>query len=1170
MQELQVLLEAIRRRWFARELASTLGRAAAVGAVPLFAAAAAVRLVRPGPGAVAAMVVVALAAAMAAALIVVRRMPRRPTDSQVARFVEEQVSCAEGPTACDPDSLVSAVRVLENPDGNTGRFAGPIVARATAVLRAIEPGNVVPSDSLRRGFRNAALGGAVLVIAVAMLAPSLQRAGALAWITLFAGSIRVSVATGDARVRGGQPLTISARLEGRGAHLLSVGPELVVSSAGESHTVPLARTADGSFAYRFESVDRSFSYKVVAGRAASQAYQVTALFPPRVTRIDLRYDYPAFSGLAPRIEEDGGDVYGPPGTGVHLTVHVDKPIASGALAFAGGAPVPLVLEDGRVEADFVLARDDAYRVTLKDVDGIGAPGEVEYFVRLMDDRPPGVQIVRPSSDQSITPLEEVAIEARADDDHGVARFDLVYAVAGRAPAVVPFTRVTGTGLEKAGAHVLAAEELRVQPGDVITYYARARDVGRGKRPTESRSDIFFLDVKPFNEEFVSAESQGMAGTGSGTPLDSLIAAQKEVITATWNLERRAGAGRSAADIEAVNLAQAELKTRLERMTAGGRGRGSGMFPPQQVSQSAQPSRASGSDHVDRAVQAMGRAIEQLGAKQTAGALPHEMAALQALLQAQAEVRRRQVMQQSASAAGQGGSSRSDRDLSSLFDRELQRQQRTNYENQQQSTEAPPPAERSDALERVRDLARRQEAIARRQRELAEGGASAEERARQLERLTREQEELRQQADALERQLRAEQGKGQGGRGQSQGTKPGDKAAADELRRAAGQMQSASGDLKRQDAGAAAANAGKAADGLRQMEERMRTGSTTARQRAAGDLQLEAQQVAQGQRRIAGERARIEKQAGGGAADARRRLAADKAALADRVDRLQRSAGALGRETAGPEGRPYSDAARQIEAEKIAERMRRTADDLGNGAESRPTQEGSAASGSPSGGGDQKVEQELARALDGVVDTLGGAQGEARKLTGALDRTREMRDRLDKLAREVKEAEARVQAGNGGRGGRDGQGPGAGNGDVHGGRGGRSGQGSEGTEGSPSSAREQLERSRQEYARELERSRDALGNRGGGNARGGEGGTPETHEFSRSSPGTEAYKQDFSGWEALRREVDLAIEQQEASIAARLKQVQPADRLSAGESQRVPEDYQRLVSRYFEALAKARK
>ena len=49
---------------------------------------------------------------------------------------------------------------------------------------------------------------------------------------------------------------------------------------------------------------------------------------------------------------------------------------------------------------------------------------------------------------------------------------------------------------------------------------------------------------------------------------------------------------------------------------------------------------------------MARAIDQLNGARTADALPHEMAALQGLLQAQAEVRRREVSQQ-AGAAGSG-------------------------------------------------------------------------------------------------------------------------------------------------------------------------------------------------------------------------------------------------------------------------------------------------------------------------------------------------------------------------------------------------------------------------------------------------------------------------------------------------------------------------------------
>ena len=143
----------------------------------------------------------------------------------------------------------------------------------------------------------------------------------------------------------------------------------------------------------------------------------------------------------------------------------------------------------------------------------------------------------------------------------------------------------------------------------------------------------------------------------------------------------------------------------------------------------------------------------------AGAYP---AQLQALLRAQAEIRRREVMRQQAN-AGAGGSGRQGQDLSALFDKELQRQQRTNYESRSQVEERPDQKNQSDALDRIRDLARRQEELSRKQREAAGSDASEEERKRQLERLMREQAELRDQAEKLARQMEQQGGQQAGQR-----------------------------------------------------------------------------------------------------------------------------------------------------------------------------------------------------------------------------------------------------------------------------------------------------------------------------------------------------------------------------------------------------------------------
>jgi hypothetical protein len=168
----------------------------------------------------------------------------------------------------------------------------------------------------------------------------------------------------------------------------------------------------------------------------------------------------------------------------------------------------------------------------------------------------------------------------------------------------------------------------------------------------------------------------------------------------------------------------------------------------------------------------------------------------------------------------------------------------------------------------------------------------------------------------------------------------------------------------------------------------------------------------------------------------------------------------------------------------------------------------------------------------------------------------MRERLNTLEQQVRDAESRArdqgrgrqtQAGSDGRQGREG-------------RLGSTGSGQPGD----------LQRLRDEYARELQRTRESLGRLQGEQRSGQNMSTPETHEFSRSAPGTEAFKQDYSRWETLRRDIDLAMEQYEASISRRLARGGAADRLDAGGSDRVPDAYRQSIARYYQSLAKLKK
>ncbi len=805
--------------------------------------------------------------------------------------------------------------------------------------------------------------------------------------------------------------------------------------------------------------------------------------------------------------------------------------------------MPLTANADLLDGALTIDSDGSYRIALLDQDGLESPGDTEYFIRTLNDRPPDVRILRPASDKHVMPLEEVQIEARADDDFGIASLEIVFQTPSGKERAVPLGG--GRGLTAAGVHTLFMEELNVQPGDFVTYYARARDVNRGRRSTEARSDIFFLEVKPFEEEFVAAQSQ--QGQGAGMPggaLEDLAEAQKQIIVATWNLDargRRARGASSQQDIKAVSKTQAELRNRAEQASA----QAQRLSDPRRRRRTEGP--APGDDPIGKAVEAMGRAVVELDKFSTGGAMPHEMEALNQLLRAEAEDRRRQVSR-SQQAGGSGGQNRSEADLSSLFDQELRKRQETNYESPN-STEAREEQSQADPLERIRELARRQSALNRQQQDLARAREQMdeEELKRQLERLTREQNELRQQAQQLAQQMQGGQSGSTAGRGQDESRR---------LREASEDMRNAATGLRQQDGQQAAQSGSRAAERLRDLEQQMQTSRPDDRRRALGDLQMETRQLADQQRRLAGEASRTAQ--GPAGEDARRRLAGEQERLAERAQRLEEQVQRLSRAGQGEssERRATEEAARELARQNVPDRMRESAEGLRQGNASDAGQ------------------QDVAKALDRVADQLSaasGAQGEdARRASERLGNAQELRDRIQQLDRSIAELQRESESQQGqAQGERQGpqQTPGAqGAQGAPGTQEAPGAQGQSGGGGQTGGRLEQLQREVNERMREAEKLSQTIGRESAGLQ------GPDTDASwwrSFSAPGTEAFKQDFSRWESLKTNLLVALEDVETKLSGELRANENKERFNVGGHEAVSDAYRDLVDKYYRSLAAPR-
>jgi hypothetical protein len=1154
--ELLELIARIRSRWRAVSALRVWMRAAVGAVVALGLALLTHQLVQPAAGALVALWTAAVAVAGAAIVWALASLRRAPGNGQLARFIEERCPELE-------DSFVTAVAH----DGlEPHPMSQAVVHDAVRRARQVDTDRIISRSTVRRAALLAVAASVALVAIGTFSAPPVLQVAKIVRVHLFPETLDLRVTPGDVKVRAGESVRVIATLS---ADEL-VTPLLRLGRDGEWRETPMEKTGSG-FAFTVDRVEQDFRYTVTAAGASSREYGVTVMRPPHVERIDLGYEFPPALGMPPREEQDGGDIYGPAGTRVRVTVHTDKPVREAALALTGRERIALSNRGGVLQGELTITEDGSYRVALADADGLTNPGDTEYFIRTLQDRPPDVRIIRPASDRQVTPLEEVGIVARAEDDFGVAALDLVYTTAGSPEKAVPFTR-TEAGATVTGRRTLYLEDLKVRPGDVVAYYARARDLNRGKRSNEARSDIFFLEVTPFEEEFVASQSQGTGGGGNDQGLEQLIQAQKDIITATWNLDRRGreAGGQSRDDIRTVARGQKDVHDRTasllaEMQRASDRrrrlpvGRG-GAAPPQAADAMAEA--------VGRAVTAMAGASQQLDALKTSTALPHEMTALNELLRAQAEVRRREIQQQQANGTGGAGSNRQQQDLSSLFDRELAREQETNYETAPGREQDQEQKSGDEALDKVRDLARRQDALNESQRQLAQKRESMtqEEVRRELERLTREQSDLRRQAEELARELQkssnqqgqsaqnqqgqsaqnqgrqsAQSGQsgqsGQGGQGRDR------QQASRELQQASEDMQNAASELRRNNPGQASARGSRAAERLRDVEQQMRGSQPDDRRRALGELQLEARQLADAQRRLGNEANGTGRS--GDRADRARQRATEQERLADRTARVEEGVKQLAGGRGGTDERQQNalgEAAKDVDAQRLSERMRSAA------RAERQASEGAQNGKEPATGREGEA---IARGLDRLADRLGAAAGDSeqsQQLSEELSRIRRLREELTSLDRQL--SELRDQTGDQ-TGGRQGSEAGRQNGSQAGRQGGRGvqpgGRGQDlGGDGPWQEARELLNEMRQN-AENVPAEADGF-------------------NPGRSAPGTEAWKQDFEKWDELKVQLAAALERAERSTLDQLRGQQSRDRLSAGATQSVPESYRRLVEKYYRALA----
>ena len=729
LDRLSDYLGAIERRL--RLLALTRGFAATAGAalgLTVVAVLVANQFAFSNPSVIGARVFLflGLAFAIAAALIIPvirlnRRNAARRAEHAHPQFEERLLTFTE--------------RLEQKPDDP---FLPLLAADALAVAPAVGPKEVAKTAWIA-GFSSAAVASLGVLLWLAISGPGFLGYGAgLLWGGLPKGEQQayyaVKVEPGNRTIRKRSDQLITATLIGFSAPKVRFFGKYASSSQWEQAEM---RTQTGGTAYEFliAGVPESLEYYVEAGGVRSQTYNLKVVDLPNIKRIRVTYHYPAWAGMPDATEDPGGDLRAVEGTTAEVAVETDRPLSSANLLLDDGTRLSLRSAGGNIAAANVpIQKDGMYHVAAAE-SGEDVRLSEDYFIEAQKDRPPEVRITRPGRDFKASPIEEVTIAVEAKDDFGLKDVELHYSVNGGPEKAASLLATKGVK-NATGTHTIALEDFKVEPGDIVSLYAVAKDAR-----TTTNTDMFFIETEPFERNYTQGQEGGGGGGGGDMNQQNEISQrQKEIITATWNEAKGQGAKGTAAE-NAAFLSSMQSKLRDQARSLAER------MKARQLEGAGQAFKSFVED-MEKAAEAMGPASEKLKAAKWNDALPDEQKALQHILRAEATFRDIQVTFGRQGGGGGGGGGGATRDLQGLFDLELDTE-KNQYEGarQMQNPADQRQKEMDDLLEKLKQLAKRQQELAEQQKR---GQMTPQQRYEQ-EMLRRDAEQLQKQMEQMQRQ-----------------------------------------------------------------------------------------------------------------------------------------------------------------------------------------------------------------------------------------------------------------------------------------------------------------------------------------------------------------------------------------------------------------------------------
>jgi hypothetical protein len=287
----------------------------------------------------------------------------------------------------------------------------------------------------------------------------------------------------------------------------------------------------GKFKYRFE-VDST----------KSEWHELNISYAPSIERMTAKVAMPRrpprSKWIKPYTEQiENNTLQVIQDSNVTLSVQATDKLSEMTATGPDGRPITQKLNGVKeLEFNFTAEKNGSVKFSLVGEEGLVNDNVPDLQVIVKKDEPAKFKLVSPDGDYLATNVASIPVTFEVTDDFGLESVKLHLEIAGRESKEIEIPVEEGDKTVEF-TRTIELEDYELSVGDSLLFYAEATDIDTGSEQANrtSGSDVYFIEIRPYRQNWVPLPGGGPSQGASSPPVEllNILEYTRAIIKKTW-------------------------------------------------------------------------------------------------------------------------------------------------------------------------------------------------------------------------------------------------------------------------------------------------------------------------------------------------------------------------------------------------------------------------------------------------------------------------------------------------------------------------------------------------------------------------------------------------------------------------------------------------------------